>query len=267
MKKIVTVAFSILLLCSMLIVTAGTATAGNAAYSILEYWASTPVTVDGNWTVAAEWTDAPRMNMSNTYTAGCKYKMDTSVNYAMLWLTEVFDDNTNDAGDIWQICIDPANSGGAAPASTHFKIEILGHTTMKAYQGNGTGWSEITLPAGEVSWANSISASPWNSTPHWVIEFSENDKQTGTITVGQPPNAFRIAYYDASNPAAGWRSWAPGSADVPDTWGVVSTYSSTPYPEPFSIVFVALLSIVAVAVGFYFARKHPKTSLAKNYAL
>ncbi len=262
MKKILFAAFCILALCSpLLLVSVETAMAGNAAYSVLEYWAVTPATVDGNWTSANEWTDAPKINMSAT--AVGKYKMDYDT-FSCQWIIEVFDDNTNDAGDIWQICLDDSNGGGTAPQAGDFKIEITGHTTLKAYQGNGAGWTEIADPS-EVSWANSISASPLNSTPHWIVEISDV-KTGGSITVANaPPTGMRLAAYDASK--ATWHAWAPGSADVPDQWGLIPTYSQDPWPEAFNIVFVALLSTVAVAVGFYWLRKRPKTerySLAKN---
>lgn len=185
------------------------------------------------------------------------YNMDMT-SYTIQWLVEIFTDNTTDAEDYWQICLDPDNSGGTAPQTGDFKIEIQGHTTLKVYQGTGTGWTEITPAAGELKWANLISASPWNSTPHWILEFSDSDKTAGTIITPQPPNGMRVAVYDANSSTLA--AWAPDSdADVPAEYGVISTYSTTPIPEGFSLGVVVLLSSVAVAFGFYCLRKRPKT--------
>ena len=66
------------------------------------------------------------------------------------------------------------------------------------------------------------------------------------------------AAYDANTSTLA--AWAPDSdADVPDEWGVIPTNATEPWPEGFSLGVVVLLSSVAVAVGFYFLRKRPKT--------
>jgi len=264
MKKMFLAAFCILTLCSLLLIAnVGTIMASNSAYSMIEYWAVTPATIDGNWTSPDEWTDAPPMDMGGN--AKFKYKVDTSGgsgNYKMQWLIEIFDDNTTDALDVWQICLDPGNVGGSDPTSDHWRIDITGHASDALYQGGGGGlWFGQPPLGSEMTWADSISASPWNSTPHYILEVSIL-KDTGTIIVGAPPNAMRVAVYDASNPSAGYQAWPPGPAtdrDVPDNWGYIPTYSDTPYPEDFSIVFVVLLSSAALAVSFYCLRKRSKT--------
>jgi hypothetical protein len=254
LKRVLLVAFTMLMLCSLLLANAGIAKAGNDAYPIIEHWAA-EATIDGEWSAGDEWTDGQPMNMSGN--ARFVFKLWYSA-MAMQWLVEFFDDNTTDAGDLWQICLDDSNGGGAAPQAGDFMIEIEGHTTLKTYQGNGAGWIEFTLSdPNEITWVNKISASPWNSTPHWIVEISDV-KTGGEIQVGNPPpTGMRVAAYDANTTS--WASWAPDSdADVPDEWGVIAGYSQNPYPEGFSIVFVVLLSSVAVAVGFYFVRKRPK---------
>jgi hypothetical protein len=253
MKKLVTIGFSILLLCSLLLV--GTTKAGNEEYQTTEHWGAVEVTVDGEWTSTDEWTDGEPENLSDG--GRFVYKMWYST-MTSEWLAEFFDDTTDDAGDIWQICLDDQNGGGTAPQTGDYMIEITGHTTMKAYEGNGAGWTEIT-DASEVEWDDSITATPWNSTPHWVLEVSDI-KTAGSIQIpSAPPTGMRVAAYDADTET--WVSWAPDSSeDVPDEWGIVWDYDSNPYiPEAFTIGVVVLLSSVAVAVGFYFARKRPKT--------
>jgi hypothetical protein len=254
MKRGLTVGFSILILCSLLLV--GTAKAGNPAYPLTEYQWAAGATIDGKWTAPDEWTDGPPMQMG--VNASYTYNLDM-VSYAMQWLVEIFTDNTTDAGDYWQICFDPDNSGGTAPQSGDFKIEIQGHTTLKMYNGNGSGWTEIALNATEITWANTISASSWNSTPHWILEISDDSKLAPNIITPAPPNGMRVAAYDANTSTLA--AWALNSnADVPNEYGLINNYSTTPYPEGFSILFVVLLSSVAVAVSVYFLRKRPKTN-------
>jgi hypothetical protein len=204
------------------------ATAGNAAYSLTEYQCIALATIDGVWTTADEWNDGPRITMSNN--ASFTYNIDIT-SYSMQWLIEIFTDNTTDTGDYWQICLDPDNSGSATPQSGDFKIEIQGHTTLKMYQGNGTGWTENSPEAGELTWVNTISPSTWNSTPHWILELSDSSKVAGTLRTPLPPNGMRVAVYDATTGELA--SWAPNSsADVPNQWGVISGYSQIQLPAP-----------------------------------
>ena len=258
MKRMLSIAFSILMLCCLLLV--GFAKAGNSAYSIVEFWAQVTPTINGQWSPDSEWSDGPPINISDN--ADFIYVVDTSAGsgyYMIQILIEFYNDTTDDADDLWQICFDQSNAGGTAPTAACFKIDIEGHTNLTFYQGNGGGWTDITA-GGEIEWADSISASPTNSTPHWILELQFN-KEAGLITVPQPANGMRIAVYDASNPSAGVEAWPPASsADVPNEYGVIATYSQDPYvPEAFSIGVVVLLSSVAVAVSFYFLRKRPKT--------
>ena len=254
MKKIVGVAFSMLMLCSLLLV--GIASAGNPAYSMTCHTGAAFVTINGVW-ATAEWDEGEPVNMSNN----ARFTHATrTTGIGMDFMIEVFDDNTDDVGDLWQICIDSDNSGGAAPDTDDYMFEIQGHTTLNTYKGNGTGWVPITPDFQEVTWADSITATPWNAAPHWMFELRDGDREQGQIKVGDPPNGLRVAAYDASTNTTS--SWAPDSdADVPSTWGVIANYDPEAYiPEGFSIVFLVLLSSVAVVVSFYFMRKRPKTA-------
>ena len=124
MKRVLFAAFCIIALCSILLIAnVETTKAGDMSYSFLEYWAVTPATIDGNWTSPTEWTDAPTLYLSDD--AIFKYKMDASGSpYYMQFLIEFFTDNTTDTGDIWQILIDPANTGGEL-SSVHKRIDIV----------------------------------------------------------------------------------------------------------------------------------------------
>ncbi len=252
-------AFSALMLCSLLVlVTVGTVMAGNPDYSIIEYWTQVAPTFDGEWTSPDEWTDGQHVQISDnamfTYTADIM--LTGSMNSQ--FLVEIFTDNTTDAEDYWQICLDPSDLGGSAPGVGYGRIDIMGHTDVVCYEGDGTGWTEIPVES-DIEWANSISDSPLNSTPHWILELQFN-KESGAMTLAQPPNGLRIAVYDASNPEAGVQSWPPDSdVNVPDEWGEIPTYSMDPIPESIGFGVAMLLSSVAVAVSFYFLRKRPKT--------
>jgi len=258
MKKDLFAAFSLLMLCSLLLITTvGTVIAGNEDYSIIEYWTQVAPTFDGEWTSPDEWTDGQHVQISDsgifTYTADIM--LTGSMNSQ--FLVEFFTDTTTDAEDYWQICVDPSNGGGSAPGTGYGRIDIKGHGEILCYQGDGTGWTQIPAET-DIEWANSITDTPLNSTPHWILEIQFN-KESGAMTLGQPPNGLRIAFYDASNPDAGVQAWPSGSdVNDPDTWGVIPTYSMDPIPESIGFGVTALLSSIAVAVSFYFLRKRPK---------
>ncbi len=256
MKRFSIVAFSILILCSLLLV--GTSKAGNPDYSITEYPSINTATVDGKWTTADEWTDTPATNMTGNATGRFGYNIQDFTNLGLEWIVEIFTDNTNDAGDYWEICFDDQNTGGTAPDSGDFMIRIVGHTTLEVYQGTGTGWNRVTPAAGELTWNNTISTSPWNGTAHWILEIVDSSKTSGTVQIpNPPPTGMRIAAYDASTRTLA--VWAPNSrANVPNEWGLVAGYSTEPIPEGFSLGILVLLSSVAVVVGFYWLRKRPK---------
>ena len=238
-----------------MMITFGTVRAGNLDYAIIEYGCIDVYTFDGFWTDPLEWHDGPVLTMDDT--ALSVYTIDFGT-YAVNWLIEIFDDNTTDAEDYWQICLDPDNSGGTAPGSGDYKIEIVGHTDLVCYQGSGSDWTEITPDPGEVMWSNSISGmSPWNLTEHWVLELYFI-KTAGVIQTPAPPNGMRVAVYDASNPDAGHLCWPPESdADVPDTWGE-ENYQMANIPESLSFGVVVLLSSVAVLVGSSWLRKRSR---------
>jgi len=265
MKKIFSIAFCVLLLCSMLLmVNVGSVLATEAGYSISEAYGGSGVTLDGKWggTAGSEWVSTTswlEKKFPTAANARFAYQMAmTDAGYGMSWLFE-FHDTTNDAGDIWRLCIDGAGDGGAAPNTNDHKIEITGHTTLKVYQGNGTGWAPQTTTA--VTWNNSLTTSPFDATNHWVVEI-QVDK--GVISGGgwganPPPHGLFVAMYDASNPSQGWVQWPPTSPDNPQRWGTIADYMSE-IPEGLSFAVVVALSSVAIVVGTIYLRKKPKTT-------
>ena len=240
----------------LLIATLGIAYAGNPAYSITEYPSINTATVDGKWTAPDEWTDTPITEMAGNGTGKFGYNIQDFTNLGLEWIIEFFTDNTTDPNDYWEICFDDGNDGGGAPDTDDFMIRIIGHTTLKVYKGTGTGWEEITPDPGEIAWKDSINSSPWHSQPHWILEIVDSSKTAGKVQIpNPPPTGMRIAAYDAGT--GKFASWPPGSsANIPNTWGVVSTYSLEPIPEGLSPASAILLSAATLTISGYFYRKN-----------
>ena len=260
MKRALVVAFCILMLCSpLLLINVRTAKASEPGYTLLEYYGSAnAVTLDGKW-VGAEWTDAWLSHLLDYANARWGYKMDsTSGAYLMSWLVET-SDNTNDTGDLLQICIDGAADGGTAPNDNDHKIEVTGHRTLKVYIGNGTGWMLQTTTAVRVG--ESLTTSVTNPANHYLLEVQVDKSALGAWGASTPPHGVRVAMYDASNVSQGVVAWPPTSADNPSRWGVISGFTADPLPESLSLGVVVLLSSAAVIFGL---RKRSKGSnLAK----
>jgi hypothetical protein len=272
MKKVSSIAICVLVLCSvLLVVNIGTVMAFNESYSFLEYTTvENAVTIDGAWTTPDEWHDGPLMLCGPTANVGkfvYKLTSDLATQYLMQFDLE-FADNTNDPGDVWQICVDgPASASATAPQTTGYKIEIVGHTTLTVYVGTGSGWATTTTTA--VTWDDGLGTSPQDPSTHYIGEI-QFDKivlagdgswaaSAPGSTYGAGPYGVRVAMYDASNPSQGWIAWPPtSSADNPSSWGVISDISMGAYPEVLTIGVMLALSTVAVIVSIRYFRKPPK---------
>ncbi|MCW4008998.1 MAG: PQQ-binding-like beta-propeller repeat protein [Candidatus Bathyarchaeota archaeon] len=203
-------------------------------YSHTTYIQQFSVTFDGKWTTDAEWTDAEQTAISANAVFRSKYDFGgyPSAIYES-FIIEFLSDNTNDVSDYWQICLDGGEegpTGGSAPQTDDMRIDIVGHTTVNIFRGDGSNWVEATAPS-TLSYGNSITATPISGTPHWVLEITL-DKMTWGLG---PEFAARIAAYD---PELGLQAWPPTSADVPDQWGAVpysmdaKDITETPTPAP-----------------------------------
>jgi hypothetical protein len=251
MKKIITISLAMLMLCGLLLI--GVTKASEPGYEVSEAYETAEVTLDGNW-ATGEWEDSwiEWLNYSANGERFC-YKASSAIGYAPEFLIDSAD-TTDDAGDIWQICIGVPD--GAAPESGRNKIEIVGHETLTVYEGNGTGWVEID--SSSVTWADNMTISdvPLDY-EHWCVEVIIDKTSIGSAAWNAaPPIGLRVAMYDASNQT--WLSWPPASdPDVPDSWGLITGGNAT-IPDSLSFIGVVLLSSVAVAVGFYSVRKRPK---------
>ncbi|HEX9261312.1 MAG TPA: hypothetical protein VF893_02160 [Candidatus Bathyarchaeia archaeon] len=258
MKRSFLSAFWVLMLCSLiLLVSIGTAKAYLANYSYAE-WGGFTITFDGKWTSSGEWAGAPWMDLSSM--AQFRGVVDMTSGTLQYNIIEFFTDTTNDAGDYWQICMENTETGASAPGSVDYRIELVGHSTLKVYQGNGTGWTLLASPPAGFAIKDSLSTSPLSSTPHWQCEI-QIDK-VGSPINAIPPIGIRVACYDASNAAAGEQAWPPNSVssvNIPAQWGSISGYAGD-IPEGVSFGVVLLLSSAAAIVGSYYLRKRPKTT-------
>lgn len=260
MKKIVYAAIfmmalgSLAALCNLSLLKLEPVKAVEPGYQRIDYMPdpNVTITIDGRWTVDNEWT-----NNGEITWIGDKVIFRSVWTFVSMsevydtWLVEFFTDNTNDTGDYWQMCIDGDQSGGTAPQSGDYRIDIVGHTTLKVYQGTGAGWSEVTPPA-SIQWANSISASPMNSTAHWILELRFNKPDLGA----GPYWNLRLAVYDASKDEL--LSWPPTPRDVPDRYGF-QDFAMSVVPEGLNISVMTLSSSFTVAVSSYMLRKRLKT--------
>ena len=243
-----------LLLCSLILMNVVTTNASEPGYTVSEYYGGTAVTVDGK-NGAGEWLDVTTQRIGPA--AIFEYKMDSSAGpYSMTWLVE-FSDSTNNAGDIWQLCIDGSNDGGTAPNSNDYKFEIVGHTTLSVYVGSGTVW---TASSATVSWKDSLATSVHDPANHYILEIQFDKAQFGW-GANPPPHGLRIAMYDASNAAQGWVAWPPEaiSKDNPSRWGAIPDYFAAPAPEGLTIGIMVLVSSVALLSASYYLRKRSRT--------
>ncbi|MCW4034847.1 MAG: hypothetical protein NWF03_05735 [Candidatus Bathyarchaeota archaeon] len=247
-------AFLLFVLCSLiLLVPITTIQASEPGYERVEYAVVVEPTIDGAWTSEDEWTDGEQTNISADIFFRSTFSY-TGLVYTQ-FIIEILNDDTNDAGDYWQICFDGSLDGGTAPMAGDYRIEIVGHTDLTVYEGDGSGWVEVTPDAGEITWADSISDSPASSTLHWILEITI-EKTSGVVLLSEIPG-LRVAVYDESNSEAGVLAWPPTEQDVPDTWGI-NNYTMDAIPEGLTFAVMGALSSVSLIVGSKYLRKHSK---------
>ncbi len=252
MEKRIVTAFCILMLCGLLLITAGTTLAAEPGYERYSHPTQVSPTIDGMWTSPDEWTDG-----EETWIGTDVVFRTTLDSKTTRWIVEFLSDTTNDPGDYWQLCIDPHQSGGSTPQlGNHRMFKIVGHTDQEWYLGDDFGWSVWEGNLATVEWADSLSTSPTSGTPHWILEFSL-DKTQGGLSIDTVWN-FLFGAYDASNSGDGLQSWPPTDPDVPEEWGI-ENYSSEPIPEGLTFGVMVLLSTVAMLVGYRYLVKRKET--------
>ncbi|MGW8289264.1 MAG: hypothetical protein ACWGNP_03230 [Candidatus Bathyarchaeia archaeon] len=211
--------------------------------------------IDGVWTTPDEWTDGEQTWIGENvyFTSTYQFVSFDPLEINEFFIIEILNDDTNDAGDYWQMCIDQSASGGATPQAGDFKVEVVGHDDVVVYQGDGSGWVAVDPSEVTVTFAESLSDSPMSATPHWIIEFQFN--KGGPIPAMDEYWALRVAVYDESNSGDGEQAWPPESeADVPEGYGY-QTYTSDPIPEGLTFGVMALLSSISVIVGYKYTKR------------
>jgi hypothetical protein len=230
-------------------------TTQNMAYPI-----QTTKTWDGKWTSATEWVDAMPSNFGSNaaFREGYEFLM---VGDAYQILEDIIIetwDNTNDAGDYYQIGIDTAfPSSDTSPKATQWMVTVTGHgstATVTWAKGDGTTWVATAAPT-TFKWGEASATSPTTATAHYALEF-QFDKSATTPEIG-----LYIAYYDAHTGGYGLQAWPAASAkNAAANWGDIP-YSMDPIPEGFNVGIILALTSIAVIAGAIVIKRAPLSKL------
>ncbi len=251
MKRAVLAVFSLMALCSLLMsMQIGPVKAYKAGYESTNYGGITEPTMDGKWTTTTEWDDVYAGVYNGSFHFRNKWFFTDSV--FEYFLIEIFNDNTNDTGDYWQMCIDGDASGGSAPQAGDIRIDYVGHKTLNVYAGTGSGWAASATTGVQV--VDSLDSSKLSATTHWICEI-KIDKLALSMAID---DWIRVAVYDASTTTL--TAWPPTPRDVPDTYGLNHAELTT-IPEGLGLGVMMLLSTFAVLVGYYGIRRRSNRKL------
>jgi hypothetical protein len=230
-----------------------------------------PVTIDGKWTSPTEWTDAPEIQMLVGAGNGIGYfrmKHDATNLYILgesLVDTAVEYNSTAGGGDFMSVFLDTLYNQGSAPQTGDYKLlaEYMGagNTTIRAWEGNGTGWVKVSSIQG-VQGAVGLDTgnSPHPPHPHAVFEMSIPLSLIPASTFGFFIRLDESNYWWASDQAIllthfYWPGPTPANQGFdPSSWGTV-TISNTPIQESSSSPLSVTLAIFSVVV---FARVQGK---------
>jgi|WetSurMetagenome_2_1015567.scaffolds.fasta_scaffold89164_2 hypothetical protein len=289
MKKNKLAVLSLIIL-SILLLAAGNAVAYDSAYTHTDYAKSSPTPViDGIYTDSSEWS----ASHSDTFGVNGLFRdewVSASPNTCTFMLVETAD-NTNDAGDYWEMCYDSSSdtnnppNNGLLPQWDDTRIVITGHggsQTWKWYYGDGTQWVEnISKPAATVFYFQETNAT-WGSvtsSPHYILEMLLHKQDISMINIPVVGRNFamRVAYNDAHSGGYGLQAWPPTSdRNIPNSWGYVPYSSSAttpadPTPENLDgtvgIVVITLLSVAVIAGAVHLHKRQKITPISKSVAV
>jgi hypothetical protein len=261
------------MLSSFAIAFVGIAAAYNTNYIYTCYLSPTTPVIDGTYTSGAEWV----ASKGQTFGTNGLFRVEwntTGTSTKAYFLIETAD-ATNDAGDYWMVCFDSLQDGGINVRLDDTRLTITGHgASATAVWNEGTNffWGPAwpVIPSAAVfTQAQSLTATPTNSNPHYVLEFFIDKMDTsfmGYKIMGNDWTMY-VAYYDASTQTL--QSWPPlnaaggitTSSDSPDTWaGVQSSLVANPNPDvPENVGIAVALIASSVAIGSaVFLRKWTK---------
>jgi hypothetical protein len=193
-----------------------------------------PVTIDGKWTTATEWTDGYEMPSP---ACNWRLKYDTDSLYVLSDFFGVNESFPTGYDAAW-VYIDTLGNGGSAPDKDDyaFSIQPSLSNSLVMEQGTGSDWSIV---APNFNGASSVDASndPYGSSPHPIYEFK--------IPMSIFPANVKSAKMRLSTeaPFQGWYDWPIYSdRSDPSTWGDVA-FSSTPIPEFSQLSLVPLITL------------------------
>jgi len=258
MKK--TAIIAIILMAALVLPTIGIVSAESTT-SNMAYPIQTAKTWDGKWTTATEWVDAMPSNFGSNAAFRQGYEF-TMVGDAYQILEDIIIetwDNTNDAGDYYQIGIDTAfPSTDTSPKATQYMVNVTGHGSTAVaswFKGDGTTWVTTAAPF-TFKWNETSATSPTTAAAHYALEF-QFDKSSTTPEIG-----LYIAYYDAHAGGYGLQAWPAANAkNAAANWGDIP-YSMDAIPEGFNVGIILALTSVAVIAGAVLIRKHNLPKLA-----
>ena len=215
-----------------------------------------PVTIDGKWTNAEEWTDQPYDITAPGNVWKVKHDSDS-----ILTLFDYIDDTQLNAFadptrcDVATVRIDTMKNGGIKPQPDDYAFLVNwlspDQPTLVMQQGTGNGWNDVP-PLPSFSAASSMDASndPYSAQPHMIYEF----KIPKSIL---PPDTSsvncRLGIRDGNKNI--FYAWPKGSdRDNPNTWGELEL-SENVIPE-FSSAFLPLT--LALGIPLYVLKRYSK---------
>jgi hypothetical protein len=216
-----------------------------------------PVTVDGKWTAADEWSDAVvitliNCNCSSVTANGYLYaKHDPSNFYFLIdFASSTVLDGQHDNMDVF---LDPLHNGGTVPQSDD-RVFVVGTSGGVMNVGAGVSqWSlNNPLPEG-VKVVFSMAGSSNRAQPHEIVEFMVPFSMFSGMqsTIGFSVAAGHGSVGSSEFSLALWP--ANRQRDNPSTWGEVAM-SSTPIPE-FSSVWSVIAATLLVSVTLTWSRR------------
>jgi hypothetical protein len=249
------VIIAIVLMAALVLPTIGIVCA-ESTISNMAYPIQTAKTWDGKWSTATEWVDAMPSNFGSNAAFREGYEFISGDAFVVLQdiMIETWD-NTNDAGDFYQIGVDAAfPSTDTTPKATQYMINVTGHgssAVLTWFKGDGTNWVTTAAPT-TYKFAENSTTSPTTAATHYCLEL-----QFDKTTLTQPEIGLYIAYYDAHAGGYGLQAWpSTTTKNAAAGWGDIP-YSMDPIPEGFNVGIILALTSVAVIAGAIIIKRAP----------
>jgi len=224
-----------------------------------------PVTIDGQWTSADEWSDALVISLincdcSNVTASGYLYaKHDPSNFYFLIDFTSSTVMDANNDG--MSVMLDPQHNDGTVPQSDDrefITFPIPPGSAMRAGTGvQGSGWSLSPVPQG-VKMAYSMASSSSQAQPHEIAEFLLPFSTFPGMqnTIGFTVTAVHGTRASSQFSLADWP--ANFARENVATWGEL-TISATPIPEfPYVWLIIDVTLLVSLTLAWSRRRGSPR---------